>query len=176
MSDAIPDKAVIAFTEAWEAERQRIGRGVAPAGTKTRAGLAAALPYLPVLRADTVASYSHLSDGSVDPDSIVWESELPDDEHELVRINRELAAERDQLAAMVLAARSYFGVNETSYVVKMLDSASEVAGTFVAARDANTKAATRQATLKEVLMAYRTMRHEFLPWLRDHIEVGGDTE
>jgi len=26
---------------------------------------------------DSVASYSHLSDGSVDPDSIVWESELP---------------------------------------------------------------------------------------------------
>jgi hypothetical protein len=88
----------------------------------------------------------------------------------------ELGKERDQLAAMVLAARSYFGVNETSYAVKMLDSASEIASTVIATRDANTKSATRQATLKEVLMAYRTMRHEFLPWLRDHIALGGDND
>lgn len=44
--DTIPEAAVTAFTEAWEAEREKIGRGIAPKGTKTRAGLLAALPYL----------------------------------------------------------------------------------------------------------------------------------
>lgn len=36
------DDEVAVFGAAWEAERKRIGRGIAPAGTKTRAGLRAA--------------------------------------------------------------------------------------------------------------------------------------
>lgn len=37
----VTDEMVETFSEAWEAERIRIGRGIAPAGTKTRAGLRA---------------------------------------------------------------------------------------------------------------------------------------
>jgi len=39
----VSDEAVAAFSEAWEAKRKEIGRGIAPEGTKTRAGLEAAL-------------------------------------------------------------------------------------------------------------------------------------
>lgn len=42
----IPQEAVDAYIEAWEAERKKIGRGIAPPGTKVRAGLAAALEVL----------------------------------------------------------------------------------------------------------------------------------
>lgn len=37
------EKARIAYVEAWEAERKKIGRGIAPPGTKSRAGIIAAL-------------------------------------------------------------------------------------------------------------------------------------
>ena len=42
----IPQYAVDAFMEAWEAERKKIGRGIAEPGSKTRAGLSAALKTL----------------------------------------------------------------------------------------------------------------------------------
>lgn len=43
MSAVEPTQAeVVAFTEAWEKARKEIGRGIAPKGTKTRAGLTAA--------------------------------------------------------------------------------------------------------------------------------------
>lgn len=38
----VTDEAVAAFAEAWEAKRIENGSGIHPAGTKTRAGLAAA--------------------------------------------------------------------------------------------------------------------------------------
>jgi len=44
--DTIPQEAIDAYTEAWEAERKKIGRGIAPPGTKTRAGISAALQVL----------------------------------------------------------------------------------------------------------------------------------
>lgn len=44
--ERLPQKAVDAFKEAWEAERKKIGRGIAEPGTKTRAGLVAALDVL----------------------------------------------------------------------------------------------------------------------------------
>lgn len=37
------EKARVAYVEAWEAERKKIGRGVAEPGTKSRAGIIAAL-------------------------------------------------------------------------------------------------------------------------------------
>src|SRR6478735_3197088 len=40
------DAAVEAYTEAWEAKRHEIGRGIAQPGTKTRAGLLAAFATL----------------------------------------------------------------------------------------------------------------------------------
>ena len=43
VSDAEVEKARVAYVEAWEAERKRIGRGIAPKGTKSRAGMRAAL-------------------------------------------------------------------------------------------------------------------------------------
>jgi hypothetical protein len=39
----VTQEMIDAFTEAWEAKREEIGRGIAPAGTKTRAGLEAVL-------------------------------------------------------------------------------------------------------------------------------------
>jgi hypothetical protein len=44
--ETLPQEAVDAFTEAWEAERKKIGRGIVPPGSKTRAGLSAALQVL----------------------------------------------------------------------------------------------------------------------------------
>ena len=44
--DTLPQEAVDAFTEVWEAERNKIGYNVAEPGTKTRAGLSAALQVL----------------------------------------------------------------------------------------------------------------------------------
>lgn len=44
--DNIPQEAVDAFEEAWAAKRKEIGRGIAPKGIKTRAGLSAALKAL----------------------------------------------------------------------------------------------------------------------------------
>mgnify|MGYP003524898881 FL=1 len=43
VTDAEIEKARVAYVEAWEAERKRIGRGIAPKGTKSRAGMRAAL-------------------------------------------------------------------------------------------------------------------------------------
>ena len=40
------DEMVAVFTAAWEAKRKEIGRGIAPAGTKVRAGLEAVLEAL----------------------------------------------------------------------------------------------------------------------------------
>jgi hypothetical protein len=45
-NDQISQAAVHAYDVAWEAERNKIGRGRAPKGTKIRAGLAAAAPHL----------------------------------------------------------------------------------------------------------------------------------
>lgn len=44
----VTDEHVRLFTEAWEAKRKEIGRGIAPKGTKTRAGLAAVFASFPV--------------------------------------------------------------------------------------------------------------------------------
>lgn len=43
MDPVLLEQMVGAFTEAWEAKRKEIGRGIAPKGTKTAAGLIAAL-------------------------------------------------------------------------------------------------------------------------------------
>lgn len=37
----IPQEVVDAYTTAWKAKQKEIGRGIAPAGTKVRAGLTA---------------------------------------------------------------------------------------------------------------------------------------
>ena len=46
--DDIPQEVVDAYTEAWEAKRKEIVNGVEAFGTKTRAGLSAALTKLDV--------------------------------------------------------------------------------------------------------------------------------
>ena len=42
----IPEEVVDVFIQAWGAERKKIGRGIAEPGSKTRAGLSAALKTL----------------------------------------------------------------------------------------------------------------------------------
>ena len=44
--DDVPQEAVDAYVEAWEAKRKEIGRGIAEPGTKVRAGLSATLKLL----------------------------------------------------------------------------------------------------------------------------------
>lgn len=41
-NEKLIEEARIAFVEAWEAARKKIGRGIAPKGTKSRAGIRAA--------------------------------------------------------------------------------------------------------------------------------------
>lgn len=48
----VTDEHVRLFTEAWEAKRKEIGRGIAPKGTKTRAGLRAVFESFPVAFAE----------------------------------------------------------------------------------------------------------------------------
>lgn len=47
------EAARVAFTEAWEAERKKIGRGIAEPGTKTRAGIRAAFAVFEAAHAPT---------------------------------------------------------------------------------------------------------------------------
>jgi len=47
----IPEEVVDVFIQAWESERKKIGRGIGNPGSKTRAGLSAALKVL-YLRGD----------------------------------------------------------------------------------------------------------------------------
>lgn len=72
------EAARVAFVEAWEAERKKIGRGTAEPGTKTRAGIIAALAVFE--KAHTVTERHSMS---------VTDSEAhtpTDDEREALRI------------------------------------------------------------------------------------------
>jgi len=52
MDDEMMDDLADTFGRAWEQERERIGRGIAPKGSKTKAGLSAVFDRL------TQAGYS----------------------------------------------------------------------------------------------------------------------
>lgn len=65
--DHIDSTVVEAFKGAWEARRQEISRGIGEYGTKTRAGLTAALEELGL--AEFLEKYVEQSDGySITPD------------------------------------------------------------------------------------------------------------
>lgn len=120
------EAARVAFTEAWEAERAKIGRGIAEQGTKTRAGIRAAWAVFEEAHAPTgdervarvLAWYEEKGDW-LTPDELYIRGLLTgpkistDDEREvLVQVIEDLAVEEnefdviaaDGIADAVLAA------------------------------------------------------------------------